>query len=114
MPTITFVQPDGAKQRIEALNGRTLMEVAFEKSVPGIIAECNGSAACATCHVILPDDVKSALGPVSEHENDMLDFANAPREAGSRLSCQIIVSDALDNVSVRVPSAEATAIRHEQ
>jgi ferredoxin, 2Fe-2S len=105
VPTITFVQPDGAEQRVEARNGRTLMEVALEKSVPGIIAECNGSAACATCHVILPEDIKSTLGPVSEHENDMLDFANTPREPGSRLSCQITVSDALDNVAIRVPCA---------
>ena len=104
MPTITFVQSNGAKQRVEARKGRTLMEVALENSVPGIIAECNGSAACATCHVILPEDVKSTLGPISAHENDMLDFAAAPREPGSRLSCQIAVSDELDSVSIRVPS----------
>ncbi|MFD2055793.1 2Fe-2S iron-sulfur cluster-binding protein [Mesorhizobium calcicola] len=105
MPTVIFVHPDGTQQRVDARNGRTLMETALDNSVPGIIAECNGSAACATCHVVLPEDVKTMLGPVSDHENDMLDFADAPREPGSRLSCQIKISDVLDNVSVRVPSA---------
>ena len=104
MPTIRFLLGDGAELAVEAQNGRTLMETALENSVPGIIAECNGSAACATCHVVLPEEILVALGPISEHENDMLDFAEAPREPGSRLSCQIKVSDALDNISVRVPA----------
>ena len=105
MPTIRFLLADGAELAVEAQNGRSLMETALENSVPGIIAECNGSAACATCHVVLPAEILLALGPISEHENDMLDFAEAPREPGSRLSCQIKVSDALDNISVRVPAA---------
>ena len=105
MPTIRFLSADGAELTVEAQNGRTLMETALEHSVPGIIAECNGSAACATCHVVLPEEIMAALGPISEHENDMLDFAEAPRESGSRLSCQIKVSDALDNILVRVPAA---------
>jgi ferredoxin, 2Fe-2S len=105
MPTIRFLSADGAELAVEAQNGRTLMETALENSVPGIIAECNGSAACATCHVVLPEEIMLALGPISEHENDMLDFAEAPRESGSRLSCQVKVSDALDNISVRVPAA---------
>ncbi|MBZ9708600.1 2Fe-2S iron-sulfur cluster binding domain-containing protein [Mesorhizobium sp. ESP7-2] len=105
MPTIRFLLADGEELAVEARNGRTLMETALENSVPGIIAECNGSAACATCHVVLPDQIISALGPISEHENDMLDFAEAPRQAGSRLSCQIKVSDVLDNIAVRIPSA---------
>jgi len=104
MPTIRFLSADGTELAVEAQNGRTLMETALEHSVPGIIAECNGSAACATCHVVLPEEIMAALGPISVHENDMLDFAEAPRESGSRLSCQIKVSDALDNISVRVPA----------
>ncbi len=104
MPTITFVLPDGTKMAVEAQNGRSLMEAALDNSIPGIIAECNGSAACATCHVVLPETAMAALGPISEHENDMLDFADAPREPGSRLSCQVKVIDTLDSISVRVPS----------
>lgn len=105
MPMIKFLLADGGELGVEAQNGRSLMETALENSVPGIIAECNGSAACATCHVVLPEAIVLALGPISEHENDMLDFAEAPRESGSRLSCQIRVSDVLDNVCVRIPSA---------
>ena len=105
MPIITFVGSDGALQHVDARNGRTLMETALENKVPGIIAECNGSAACATCHVVLPVAVNSLLGPISDHENDMLDFADAPREPGSRLSCQITITDALADVTIRIPSA---------
>jgi ferredoxin, 2Fe-2S len=105
MPTITFVLQDGTERSVEARYGRTLMETAVEHGVPGIAAECNGSAVCGTCHVVIPEDVKEQLGPISEHENDMLDFAEAPREPGSRLSCQVAICDALNNVSIRLPSA---------
>ena len=105
MTKIKFIHPDGTEQVVDASNGHSLMETALDHSIPGVIAECNGSAACATCHVVLPEEIMGLLNPISEHENDMLDFANSPRQPGSRLGCQIVVSDALDNVTVRVPAA---------
>lgn len=103
MPIIDFILPDGGKRSCAASEDMSLMEVALRNAIPGIIAECNGSAACATCHVIIENPV-IALDPISDHENDMLDFTAAPRELGSRLSCQIKADARLDGVSVRVPA----------
>jgi ferredoxin, 2Fe-2S len=104
MPNIDFILPDGGKRTCSAAETMSLMEVALKNSIPGIIAECNGSAACATCHVMI-EDLAGVLDPVSDHENDMLDFTVAPREPGSRLSCQIMVDARLDGATVRVPAA---------
>jgi 2Fe-2S ferredoxin len=104
MATITFILPDGGKQTCTANEDLSLMEVALKNSIPGIIAECNGSAACATCHVVIEESV-GALDPIGDHENDMLDFTAAPREPRSRLSCQIRADARLDGAIVRVPAS---------
>ncbi|RCK21760.1 2Fe-2S iron-sulfur cluster-binding protein [Thalassospira lucentensis] len=105
MTTLTFIQPDGSEKSVAATEGRSLMEIAQGAGVAGIVAECGGSAACATCHVVLPQDVFDRLGPPEEHEEDMLDFADAPREPCSRLSCQVNVTSDMDGMTVRVPAA---------
>ncbi|MEF0941870.1 2Fe-2S iron-sulfur cluster-binding protein [Rhizobium sp. BR 362] len=104
MTDVTFILPDGTQHSCIAQEGLSLMEVALQNSVSGIIAECNGAAACATCHVIVDDSLARALDPVSEHENDMLDFAAAAREPGSRLSCQIRVDARLNGATIRIPA----------
>ncbi|ASY66818.1 Ferredoxin, 2Fe-2S (plasmid) [Sinorhizobium sojae CCBAU 05684] len=104
MPKITFALPDGKERTCSANEGLSLMEVALQNALPGIIAECNGSAACATCHVIVEDALAAMLDPISEHENDMLEFTAAARQPGSRLSCQIRVDDRLDGAIVRIPA----------
>ncbi|UIJ83263.1 2Fe-2S iron-sulfur cluster-binding protein [Rhizobium leguminosarum] len=105
MHTINFILPDGTERSCTAMGGMSLMEVALKNSIPGIVAECNGAAACGTCHVVLTDEVGSALDAVTDHENDMLDFTAAPREPGSRLSCQIKIDDRLEGVTIRIPQA---------
>lgn len=104
MLQITFLLPAGKELSCTAREGLSLMEVALQNSVPGIIAECNGSAACATCHIIVDDALASMLDPISEHEHDMLDFTAAPRARGSRLSCQIKVDGRLDGATIRIPA----------
>ena len=104
MIKITFTQPDGSEKIVSAVTGHSLMEAARNASVEGIVAECNGSAACATCHVVLPKGVFDTLGNFDENEQDMLDFADAPRENCSRLSCQVTVTDEMDGIIVKIPS----------
>jgi 2Fe-2S ferredoxin len=104
MPDITFILPNGMEQSCTAREGLSLMEVALQNAVPGIIAECNGSAACATCHIVVDDALASMLDPISEHENDMLDFTAAQRAPGSRLSCQIKVDGRVDGATIRIPA----------
>ena len=105
MAKITFIQPDGATQVVEAKAGVTVMEAAKLHEVPGIEAECGGACACATCHVYVDAAWRDATGKPSEMEEDMLDFAFDVRDE-SRLACQIKVTDALDGLVLRVPAKQ--------
>ena len=105
MAKITFTQPDGSNQVVDADAGMTVMEAAKKNLVPGIEAECGGACACATCHVYVDDAWREKVGAPSEMEEDMLDFAFDVRP-GSRLSCQIKVTPALDGLIVAVPEKQ--------
>jgi len=83
----------------------TVMETAKKHLIEGIEAECGGACACATCHVYVEEAWREAVGPPSEMEEDMLDFAFDVRPS-SRLSCQIKVTEALDGLVVRVPEKQ--------
>ena len=102
MAKIVFELADGSQQTVESNAGETVMEAAVRNAIPGILAECGGACACATCHVILSSDVFSTLGDVDDMEASMLEFAEGA-ESTSRLACQISVSEALDGIVVRVP-----------
>jgi 2Fe-2S ferredoxin len=103
MPKITFVEHDGTVQTVEAEVGATVMETAIRNSVPGIVAECGGSCACATCLVHVDEAWADRLGERSALEEDMLDFAFEVKPT-SRLSCQIMVSEAIDGLVVHTPA----------
>jgi ferredoxin, 2Fe-2S len=105
MAKITFVQPSGEQQTVEAEDGLTVMEAAKKNLVAGIEAECGGACACATCHVYVDDAWREAVGKREDMEEDMLDFAFDVRES-SRLSCQIKITKALDGLVVRVPDKQ--------
>lgn len=105
MVKITFVQPDGEAQSVEAQEGLTVMEAAKMADVPGIEAECGGACACATCHVYVDAAWRDKAGAPSDMEEDMLDFAFDVREE-SRLSCQIKVAAGLDGLVLRIPAKQ--------
>lgn len=105
MVKLTFVQPDGASQTVEADPGVTVMEAAKLNDIPGIEAECGGACACATCHVYVDAEWVEKTGKPEAIEEDMLDFAFDVRPE-SRLSCQIKVTADLDGLTVRVPAKQ--------
>ncbi len=105
MPKITFIQPDGSEQTVEAPLGWSVMEAAVKALVPGIDADCGGACACATCHVYVDPAWTGRLPAKAEMEETMLDFAQAAAP-NSRLSCQIRVTSELDGLIVRVPVAQ--------
>jgi 2Fe-2S ferredoxin len=107
MPKITYVQPDGTKKVLDAPVGTSVMKTAVSHGVPGIVAECGGSCMCATCHVYLAEAEQVVIPPMADDEDEMLDFVAEPRQATSRLSCQLIVTDALDGLVVHVPESQA-------
>jgi ferredoxin, 2Fe-2S len=105
MAKITFIQPDGTSQTVDAQAGMTVMEAAKMNNVPGIDAECGGACACATCHVYIDAAWREKAGKPADMEEDMLDFAFDVREE-SRLCCQIKVGAQIDGLVVRVPAKQ--------
>jgi 2Fe-2S ferredoxin len=108
MPKIVFVDADGRRQPIEAPLGITLMEVARQHGVAGVVAQCGGACACATCHVYVEPAWLGKLEPREEMEEAMLEIAWEPRD-NSRLSCQIHVTANLDGLEVTVPKQQQQA-----
>jgi len=105
MPTITYVQPNGSRQDVDAQVGSTVMETAIMNGVRGIVAECGGACTCATCHVYVDAEWSDAVGGPSMMEEDMLDFAYQVKPT-SRLSCQIKVKPEFDGLVVHVPERQ--------
>jgi len=91
---------NGKEREIEGRDGWSVMEILRDAGLP-IAAECGGACACATCHVYVTDGWYVKLAPPSDAEIDMLDMALAV-EPTSRLSCQLVCSDALDGIKVTV------------
>jgi 2Fe-2S ferredoxin len=105
MPKITFFEHDGTRHDVEATAGQSLMRAAVDNGVPGIDADCGGECACATCHVYVDPAWFDKTGARSDMEQSMLSFA-AVTQDNSRLSCQIVVDDALDGLVVRLPDGQ--------
>ena len=105
MPKITYKDFQGNSKTIEVENGLTVMEGAIQNNIPGIDADCGGSMACATCHVYVEEKWLNKIQKAEEAEEDMIDMAFEPKK-NSRLSCQLIVSDELDGLTVNIPSKQ--------
>ena len=102
---ITFIEPDGIERQVDALVGDTLMTAAVNNGVRGILADCGGACTCATCHIYIDPNWIAAVGSPDEAEREMLDLAIEPQQ-NSRLSCQIIVTAALDGLIARTPASQ--------
>ena len=102
MPKMIFILRDGASLEVEAPNGLSVLEIAHKHGVE-IEGACEGSLACSTCHVIVDAGWFAKLGKPTEDEEDMLDLAFG-LEKTSRLGCQIVMSDALDGLVVKLPA----------
>ena len=105
MAKITYKDHEGGSRTIEVENGLSVMEGAIQKDVPGIDADCGGSMACATCHVYVEEKWLDKLSKVEDAEVDMIDMAYEPKK-NSRLSCQLIVSDELDGLTITTPAKQ--------
>lgn len=102
MPQITFVEPDGTRRAVSVHPGESLMAAATRANVAGIIAECGGSAMCATCHCYL---VQGDLPTAEALEAETLEFVAQNTQANSRLTCQITATDAMDGVVLEVAAS---------
>ncbi|MFV0276109.1 MAG: 2Fe-2S iron-sulfur cluster-binding protein [Parahaliea sp.] len=105
MATITYIEHGGREHVVEVELGSTVMQGAVDNMIDGILAECGGACSCATCHCYIDDHWRDRVGPPSEVEKDMLEFASEP-QANSRLSCQVKVTEAMDGLVVRLPESQ--------
>jgi 2Fe-2S ferredoxin len=103
MARITYVQPNGSTQTIDVPVGNTVMRGAVINSVDGIVGRCGGGAMCGTCHVYVDEQSQVPLPDVHPVEDELLYDTASPRQANSRLSCQLPVTDAIDGLVVHLP-----------
>ena len=102
MTVVRFSRADGTLDKeVEAAAGQRLLDVAWAAREP-LEGACEGGMACSTCHVIVDPEDFARLPPASEEEEDLLDLA-AHATRTSRLACQIILTDEMESLSVRVP-----------
>ena len=103
MPKLTFIERDGNRREVDAPLGLSVLEIAHKNGID-IEGACEGSLACSTCHVIVDPEWYDLLKEASEDEEDMLDLAFG-LTATSRLGCQIIITEELDGLVVRLPAS---------
>ena len=101
MVKVTFITERGERVEAQATPGARLLEVGQAAGM-ALEGTCEGQMACSTCHVIVAPDWFGKLEAASDDEEDMLDLA-AGIARTSRLSCQIVLNDALDGLEVRIP-----------
>jgi 2Fe-2S ferredoxin len=107
MPKMIFVERDGTRREVEAPLGLSVLEIAHRHGVD-IEGACEGSLACSTCHVVVDPSWYTKLAEATEDEEDMLDLAFDLQET-SRLGCQIIMTEALDGLVVKLPAGSRNA-----
>jgi 2Fe-2S ferredoxin len=91
---------------ITAKAGQSLMKAAVAGNIDGVAADCGGTLTCATCHVMVREPWLSQLPAMSDDEDGMLDFAACARQANSRLSCQIVLTDAMHGMQIDLPASQ--------
>ena len=104
MANITFIEASGQSTTLSLADGWSLMQGATANGVDGIVGECGGSCACATCHCYVDELLAGVLPAPSQGELDMLENVAAERRPNSRLACQIKATATLDGLRVELPA----------
>lgn len=105
MPAVVFIDHAGSATTVEAPLGKSLMQVAVDNGVTGILGDCGGSCSCATCHGYVDDAFLAQLPPKSETEVFMLEGVPELKDS-SRLCCQIRMTPELDGIVVTLPEEQ--------
>lgn len=105
MSKVTYIDKNEQQYVVEVKNGTNLMQAALDNSVPGILGDCGGAAACATCHVFVDQDWTERAGGASDIEADLIEGLLEIKPS-SRLACQIIMSDKLNGIVLHLPEQQ--------
>ncbi len=107
MPKVTYVAHDGTRTDVDVPEGDNVMQGALFNGVEGIVGECGGALACATCHCYIDDAWWDRIGgPASQEETDMLGQAAAEVKPHSRLGCQINATPEIEGLVVHMPETQ--------
>ena len=106
MAKVIYKCSSGETREVEVSVGHSVMIGAISNGIPGIEAECGGALSCATCHVYVDPQWLGRMPAIDSFENDLLENVAAERREGSRLSCQIVVTDKLDGLTVEIPESQ--------
>jgi ferredoxin, 2Fe-2S len=107
MPKVTYVQFDGSQQAVDVPVGENVMRGALYNGIDGIAGECGGAPSCATCHCYVDDAWTAKVGgPSNGVEAELLEAAASEIKSSSRLSCQIVMSEALEGLVVHLPESQ--------
>lgn len=101
MGTIIVESRAGVQTSLNAEASRSLMEILRDGGVDEILALCGGTCSCSTCHVIVDSAFADLLPPMRPDEDDLLD-STEHRTPTSRLACQIVFSEKIDGLRVKV------------
>lgn len=103
---INVTDMDGNRHELDGIEGWRIMEIIRDSGLP-IRADCGGACCCATCHVYVAEEWMDKVFPPSGEERDLLDDEGIGLQDNSRLSCQILMSEALDGLEVTLaPGSE--------
>ena len=105
MPKVIYITPDEVRHEVDVEAGYSIMEGAINNNIEGIVAECGGACACATCHSYVDQAWVDKIPSMDDMEDSMLDAA-FERKDNSRLTCQIEMSDALAGIVIHVADNE--------
>jgi 2Fe-2S ferredoxin len=106
MTLVTFIEANGSATAVDVPDGWSLMQAATANGVEGILGECGGSCACATCHCYVDEQLMAVLAPPAANELDMLANAAAERRPNSRLACQLKVNPAFEGATLTLPETQ--------
>lgn len=106
MASVTYIESNGREHTVDVPAGSSVMQGAIDNNIEGIVAECGGGMACATCHCYVDDAWIDRLGDASRLEQEMLEFSASETRPTSRLSCQIDACDELDGLVVYLPERQ--------
>jgi len=105
MPKVIYITADETRHEVEVELGYSIMEGAVNNNIEGIVAECGGACACATCHSYVDAAWTDKIPTMDDMEDSMLDAA-FERKDNSRLTCQIEITDELDGIVIHVADNE--------
>lgn len=105
MIQVKFIEADGREIVVDAPEGQSLMQVALDNDVTGILGDCGGACSCATCHCYIAEEFESRIPEASSIEKSILEISTDV-QANSRLGCQVTVTKDLEGLVVRLPASQ--------